>query len=319
MLRIVVRRLAATAGLLVVLSVIVFSLLHLAPGDLALTLIGNRKVTPEAVAAIRAAYHLDDPLVVQYWSWLSGVLHGDLGVSVRTASPVTTMISERVGYTLLLAAMAGVIAVAVGIPVGVWAARRRGGLADRLVVGVSIVGVSPPAFAVSLVLLYVLALRLGWFPVYGIGTGFADVVWHLTLPAVALAAGLTAMVVKITRAAVARELDEDYVTFARARGLSRWAVARLYLANAAGPVLTSVGLTLTYLVGGAVLIEVTFALPGLGSLLVDSISFKDVPVVQAVTLLVAAMIAIISLLVDLGQLATDARLRHRAAGSGGAP
>jgi peptide/nickel transport system permease protein len=313
MVRMIAGRLAATAGLLAAVSVIVFGLVHLAPGDLARTLIGSRKATPEAIAAIRAAYHLDDPLPVQYGDWLAGVLRGDLGTSVRTGSPVAVMIGERVGYTALLALLAAVLAVAVGVPLGVLAARHRDRLLDRLVVSGSVVGVSAPTFAVSLLLLYGLALRLGWFPVYGTGEGLADVVHHLTLPAVALATGLAAVVVKVTRAAVARELDEDYVTFARARGLAPWRVARLYLTNASGPVLAAVGLTLTALVGGTVLVEVTFALPGLGSLLVDSITFKDVPVVQAVTLLVAAVVALVALAVDVLHVLADPRLRRRVA------
>ncbi|WP_425955821.1 ABC transporter permease [Xylanimonas sp. McL0601] len=312
MARHVAGRLAATLGLLLVISVIVFALVHLAPGDLARTLVGTRKATPEAIAAIRAAYHLDDPLPVQYGRWLAGVLRGDLGTSVRTGSPVATMIGERLGYTSLLGGLAAALAVVVGVPLGVLAARTRGRVWDRLVVGGAVVGVSAPTFAVSLLLLYVLALRLGWFPVYGTGEGFADVVRHLMLPAIALATGLAAVVVKVTRAAVARELEEDYVTFARARGLAPLRVARLYLTNAAGPVLAAVGLTLTALVGGTVLVEVTFALPGLGSLLVDSITFKDVPVVQSVTLLVAAAVALVALAVDLLHVLADPRLRRRA-------
>ncbi|ACZ32169.1 binding-protein-dependent transport systems inner membrane component [Xylanimonas cellulosilytica DSM 15894] len=312
MVRLVAGRVAAVAGLLIVISVIVFGLVHLAPGDLARTLIGTRQATPEAIAAIRAAYHLDDPLPVQYWTWLSGVLQGDLGTSVRTGSPVATMIGERLGYTGLLSGLAAVLALAVGVPLGVLAARYRGRLLDRAVVAGSVVGVAAPTFAVSLLLLYVLGLRLGWFPIYGTGDGGLDTVHHFLLPAIALATGLSAVVVKVTRAAVVAELDLDYVTFARARGLGSLRVARLYLTNAAGPVLAAVGLTLTALVGGAVLVEVTFALPGLGSLLVDSITFKDVPVVQSVTLLVAALVALVALAVDLLHLAADPRLRRRA-------
>lgn len=310
MLRYIVGRLAAALALLVALSLMVFSLMHLAPGDLALTLIGNRRVTPEVVAAIREAHRLDDPFLAQYWHWLSGVLRGDFGTSVRTGSPVTVMIGDRLGYTALLAGMAAAISVVVGLPAGVAAARRPGRWLDRLVVSASVIGVSAPAFAVSLVLLYLLGLRAGWFPIYGTGDGMLDTLWHFALPAIALASGMAAMIVKITRASVSRELDQDYVTFARSRGIAPRAVRRLYLRNAAPPILASIGLTLTYLVGGAVLIEVTFALPGLGSLLVESISFKDVPVVQALTLLVAALVVLITLATDLAHSLADPQLRR---------
>lgn len=312
MLRLVATRLVSTIALLIGLSLIVFTLMYLAPGSLELTLIGNRRVTPEAVAAIREAYHLDDPAHVRYLRWLGSVLRGDLGTSVRTGSPVSTMIGERIGYTLLLAAMAAAISTSIGIPAGILAARHRGSAMDRLLVGVSVIAVSAPAFAVALLLLYTFGYRFAWFPIYGTGDGFFDVVWHLTLPAIALSTGLTAMTIKITRAAVGRELDQDYVTFARSRGLEPSAIRRLYLGNAALPVLTSVGLTLTYLVGGAVITEVTFGFPGLGSMLVDSISFQDLPAVQAVTLLVAVLVVVVTLLVDIAHTLADPQLRRRA-------
>ncbi|MBU4213447.1 MAG: ABC transporter permease [Actinobacteria bacterium] len=304
------RRLAATAALLLALSFLVFSLLYVAPGDVARNLLGTRPVSDESLAAVREKFGLDQPFLVQYWHWLSGALTGDLGDSVRSGSAVSAVLGQRVGLTLQLTVLAFVIALAVGIPAGVRAARRHGSAQDRTIVGLAVVGVAAPGFAVGLLLLYVFAVMLGWFPVYGTGESPLDRLWHLALPAVALAAGLAALVVKVTRTAVLRELESDYVTFARARGLRPRAVARLYLTNAAIPVLTSAGLLLAFLFGGTILVETTFSLPGLGSLLAESITFKDIPVVQAVTLVVAVAISLAGLVVDLLTLAVDPRVRR---------
>jgi peptide/nickel transport system permease protein len=198
------------------------------------------------------------------------------------------------------------------VPLGVRAARRRGSFEDRAITSASVVGVSAPGFAVGLVLLYVFAVMLGWFPLYGVGDGGLDRLWHLALPAAALAVGVGALVVKVTRTAVLRELDQDYVTFARSRGLSGARVLRLYLRGAAVPIVTSVGLVLASLVGGSILVETTFALPGLGVLLADSITFKDVPVVQAVTLLLATFIGVTTAVVDLFANLADPRVRRAA-------
>jgi peptide/nickel transport system permease protein len=306
----ITRRLASTAALLLALSFVVFSLLYLAPGDVARNLLGTRPVSPEAIAAVREKFGLDQPFLAQYWHWLSGALSGDLGESVRTGATVTSTLADRVGLTAQLTALAFVLALGIGIPVGVRAARRHGSLTDRALVGLSVVGVAAPSFAVGLLLLYVFAVMLGWFPVYGVGVGPLDRLWHLALPSLALAAGLAALVVKVTRTVVLRELESDYVTFARARGLSGQQVARLYLANAAIPVLTSAGLLMAFLFGGTILVETTFSLPGLGSLLAESITFKDIPVVQAVTLVVAVVISLTTLAVDLLTLAVDPRVRR---------
>lgn len=310
--RFLVTRTAGTVVLLLALSFVVFALLYLAPGDLAKTLLGNRRVSPEALAAVRAQYHLDEPLLAQYWAWLREALSGDLGTSIRSGAAVGPMLVERGGLTLALTLVAFVLAVGVGVPLGVLAARRRGGAVDRGVVATSVVGLSAPSFAVGLLLLYAFAVMLRWFPLYGPGEGVLDRLWHLALPATALAVGLAALVVKVTRTAVLAELEQDYVTFARSRGLRPRTVARTYLANAAIPIVTSAGLLLAFLFGGTILVEVTFALPGIGKLLADSITFKDVPVVQAVTLLVALVITGASLLVDLAYLVIDPRVRRGA-------
>lgn len=299
------------ASLLVVLSFLIFSLMYIAPGDVVRNLLGTRAATPEAVAAVRNRYNLDDPFLVQYGKWLANAVRGDFGLSVETGTPVTQLFGERLGVTLLLAAIAMALAIGVGIPLGIVAAQRHNSGVDRWIVGLSIVGISAPGFALGLLFLYVFAVMLGWFPMYGMGEPGLDRLWHLALPALALACGVGATVVKITRTSVLRELNEDYVTFARSRGISQGAIRRSYLRNASIPIVTSVGLILAALFGGSVLIEKTFALPGLGVLLADSIMFKDIPVVQALTLIVAVLIAASTAAADFVAVALDPRVRAR--------
>ncbi|MCG7579477.1 ABC transporter permease [Mycolicibacterium sp. OfavD-34-C] len=303
-------RVLGAVAVLLALSVLIFALLYLAPGDVVKNLLGNRPSSPEAVNAIRAQYHLDESAVQQYLRWLSGFLHGDLGESVRLQVPVSEAISQRVGLTALLCAMAFVLSVLVAVPLGVLSAVRAGGWIDRSASGLAVIGLSAPTFAIGLLLLLVFAYVIPVLPVYGVGDGGLDTIRHLTLPAISLALGLGAIVVKLTRAAMLRELDTDYVTAARARGLSEATVLRIALRNAAIPITTGAGLLLTFLVGGTVLAEATFALPGLGTLLRDSVLFKDIAVVQSLTLLVACVIMAISLLADSAYLFLDPRVRE---------
>ncbi|TGD90856.1 ABC transporter permease [Mycolicibacterium sp. CH28] len=309
--RLLTVRVLGAVAVLLVLSILIFALLYLAPGDVVKNLLGNRPSSPAAVAAIRAQYHLDESAVQQYLRWLGGFLHGELGQSVRLQVPVTEAISQRLGLTALLCALAFVLSVAAGVPLGVLSAVRAGGWIDRVASGVAVVGLSAPTFAVGLLLLLVFAYVIPVLPVYGAGDGGLDTVRHLALPAISLALGLGAIVVKLTRTAVLRELEADYVTAARARGLSEATVLRIALRNAAIPITTGAGLLLTFLVGGTVLAETTFALPGLGTLLQDSVLFKDIAVVQSLTLLVACAIMVISLLADSAYLLLDPRVRHK--------
>ena len=261
----------------------------------------------EVRQAVTARYGLDEPLVVRYWHWLTRALTGDFGDSVRSATPVTDVLASRISLTAWLTIGAFILSVAVGIPLGIAAARRRGSWVDRTIVGWSVVGVSAPGFALGLVLLYVFGLMLGWFPVFGEGTGLVDTLWHLTLPAIALATGIGAMLVRITRAAVGAELSQDYVTFARSRGVPSRRITAMYVRGAALPIITSAGLILGTLFGSTVLVEEAFSLPGLGQLLADSITYKDVPVVQAIALLVAFVIIAVTLIVDVAAFAVDPR------------
>lgn len=303
-------RVLGTLTVLLLLSMIVFSLVHLAPGDIVKNLLGNRPASPDAVAAIRAQYNLDDPLWLQYLKWLGGFVTGDLGQSIRLQVPVADAIAQRTGLTITLCGLAFTLALVVAVPLGVQSAVHAGGWVDRTASSLAVIGLSAPTFAVGLLLLYVFAYYLRIFPVYGAGSGGLDTLWHLILPAVTLALGLGAIIVKLTRAAMLRELETDYVTSARARGISEPRVRLIALRNAAIPIVTGASLVLTFLVGGTVLAETTYALPGVGTLLQDSVLFKDIAVVQSLTLLVAVVIAVIALLADLAYVLLDPRLRR---------
>jgi peptide/nickel transport system permease protein len=311
----VARRVGGTAALLAVMSLLIFSLLYLEPGDIAKNLLGTRPVNPQTLAAIRAEYHLDESFLAQYWSWLTGAFHGNFGISVHSNIPVAQDITSRLGLTLELVGLALLLSIGFGVPAGVVAGLRHGTGIDRAVVGGSIVFVSAPAFALGLLLLELFGNYLNWFPVYGAGAGFGGRLLHLLLPAATLALGIGGFILKITRAAVISEANQDYVTFARARGLPIHQVLRLVLRNALLPVLTSLGLTVAYLLASTLLAEQVFSLPGLGQLLDDAVLFKDVPVVQALTLLMAAAIAAVSLIVDVAFIWLDPRIRHEMAGA----
>jgi peptide/nickel transport system permease protein len=304
-----VRRILALCLLLLLISFLVFGLLYLAPGNAVQVLLGTRQSSPAIIAALTAKYHLNDPFFEQYLFWLRDALHLNLGVSIQTGQSVTSLVAGRIGLTLFLGIYAFIMAVILGVPAGVLAAMRNRTVADRTVVGISVLGVSVPAFVSGILLLYVFAIVAGWFPIYGPGTGFIDRLWHLTLPAFALAFGVTALIVKLTRAAMITVLEQDYIAFARARGVPRTQVIIRYaLRNALGPIVTGSGLVLGIVLTGAVLVEQVFALPGIGSLLVTSVQAKDVPVVQAFTLLAAAILIGANFLIDLGYVFIDPRI-----------
>ncbi|MCD0451663.1 ABC transporter permease [Actinocorallia sp. API 0066] len=303
------RRALGTLAVLAILSVGVFGLLYLAPGSVERTLLGTRPASPEALEAIRARYHLDEPVVTRYLRWLGGVLQGDFGTSIRTGMSVTDAIGSRLPLTLQLTAYGTLLAVLLGLPLGIVGAFRKGRAVDRAASVTAVAGMSAPPFAAGLVLLMAFAVHLPWFPVYGAGEGFGGRLLHLTLPALALAIGAAGLLVRFTRTALVRELDKDYIVFARARGLPPLRVAGYALRNALIPILTAVGLIVTSTLAGTVLIEVTFALPGLGSLLVDSVTFKDMPVVQALALLLTLLISLVNLLVDVAYTVADPRVR----------
>jgi peptide/nickel transport system permease protein len=311
----VVRRLLIAVVLVLAASIAVFGLLWLAPGDPAQILLGTRAATPEALAAVRSQYGLDDPVVVQYLHWLGATLHGDFGESIQTRQPVSALLAERAPVTVQLALYAILIVVVVGVPAGMLAASRRGHAPDRMLTGLSTLTVSAPPFALGILLLSVFGATLGIFPVFGAGESGVDRLWHLTLPAITLAVGQAAVVVRQTRASALNVYGRDYLTFARARGLSSGRVWRRYaVANASLPVVTTIGLLLASGVTGAVLVEQTFSLKGLGALAVSAVSAKDIPVVQAISVLVAVAVVLGNLAVDLVQVWLDPRVRKEVLG-----
>jgi peptide/nickel transport system permease protein len=304
------RRLVVLAALLVVISFAIFSLLYISPGNIINTLLGINPRTPQAVALLTQEFHLDKGFWEQYWLWLGQAVQGHFGNSIQTSLPVTSEISERLPTTLFLGAYAYILTMVLGIGGGMVAALRRRRPADRGIVAVAMVSLSTPTFVAGVILIWLFAIRVHWFPVAGSGSGFFGQVWHLTLPALALALSAMAYLVKHTRAAMVEVLDQDYVTFARARGLSRSRVLFGYaLRNALIPVVTMSGVVLSYVITGAVLVEDTFSVPGIGQLLVQSATAKDLPMLQGVAMVMAVVIVLANLAADVVYVLADPRLR----------
>jgi len=306
-------RLAGGVALLLVLSVLVFGLLYLTPGSAIQTLMGSRPPSPSLIKALTEKYHLNEPVVVQYSHWLAGAVHLDFGVSisVQTGTPVTTLIWQHVGLSAELALYSLVIVAVVGIPLGMVSGMRRGAARDRGISLLATVAVSAPAYVTSVLALYLFGVRLSWFPVYGVGTGFAGRLGHLTLPALTLAALLGAIVVRQTRAAVVGVVQQDYLTFAKLRGLSRRRIlVRYALRNAAVPVVTSAGLLLIIALTAGLFVEQVFSLPGAGTLLLTAVTDKDIPTVQGLAMALGVLVVVVNLLVDLAVLVIDPRARY---------
>jgi peptide/nickel transport system permease protein len=307
MARFVAQRLGALLVTLLVASFLIFGALYLAPGDPATLLAGGR-ATPQVLEQIRIQNHLDDPVWSRYWTWLTGVMHGDLGQSFIYRQSVTTLLAPRVGNTVFLVVYASVLILGIGVTLGLFSALRRR-LGSVVTVGTAI-GMATPAFVAAIVLITVFAVDLGWFPVFGGGTGFAERLWHLTLPAVALAFSWVAYVMQITKASVREELSREHVETARSRGIPPQLIVRRHVfRNALIPITTVAGLTVAGLIAGAVVVEQAFGISGLGSFLVQAASQKDFAVVQAIALLLVATFVIANAIVDLVNGLLDPRLR----------
>lgn len=308
--RLVIIRLAQAVPVLISVSFVVFALTYLAPGDPVRTLLGSKPASETAIAAIRARYHLNDPFIVQYLKWLWQVLQGDLGRSIAGNRKVLNVIAERLSLSLFLAALSTIVVLVAGIGLGTWAALKRGSWIDRLTVTFGVLGISSPPFVTGFFLLYFFGVILGWFPTFGAGKDFLDRLWHMVLPAFALAFSVMAIVIKITRAAMIDALAKDYVTFAHARGLSRSRVLlQFVLRNALIPVVTAAGLVIVGLVAGSIYVEVTFALPGLGTLTVDAVGKRDIPLIQGATLVFALIVVLANILIDILYTLIDPRIR----------
>ena len=313
MLAYVVRRVLATIPVMGVVALFVFSLLYIAPGDPAAIIAGDQ-ATPADVDRIRAGLGLDRPFLVRFGAWLWDVLRGDLGQSIFTNLPVTHLIGQRLEPTLSLMALTLVLSVGVAVPLGVLAAWTHGSLLDRAVMMLAVFGFSVPVFVVGYLLAWVFALQLEWFPVQGytpISQGVGPWLHNLVLPAVALGGVYIALIARITRATMLEVLSQDYVRTARAKGLGSGAVLFLHaLKNAAVPIVTVIGLGVALLIGGAVVTESVFAIPGLGRLVVDAILRRDYPVIQGVVLLFSFTYVLVNLGVDLLYTAFDPRIRY---------
>ncbi len=304
-----VRVLRALATL-VVSSFLIFAALYLAPGSPIGYLTHGHTLSPEAVHSIEAQYHLNKPFLERYWLWLTGVLQGELGRSTISREPVTSLLGPRLGVTFTLVAMGALLIVVGGIFLGVWAG-VRGRRTEGAILVATTVGMAIPSFVTATILINWFALKLGWFPVYGAGSGFGDRLWHLTLPAISLALGLVAYVALITRAAVRVEMGSEHSDTARARGLREGLVIRRHVVrNAMIPVVTVSGITVASLVAGVAVVETAYELPGIGAYLVQSVSNNDFPVVQAICLILVVVYVVVNAVVDVLYLLLDPRLRR---------
>jgi len=314
MLNFLVRRLLAVVPVLLVVSLVVFLILRLAPGDPAAVIAGN-SATNADIEQIRAALNLDRSLPVQYGLWLADVVRGDLGYSYFLNLPVTTLVEQRVEPTLALALGTLVFAVLLAVPLGTLAAWRMGGWLDRALSVLSVAGFSVPVFVVGYVLLYLFAMQLDWLPVQGYRSFAESSLWdwarQLLMPWFALGIIYIALIARVTRASVSEALTEDYIRTARAKGLGESAVLlRHALANAAVPIVTVIGIGVALLIGGVVVTETVFAIPGLGSFTVDAVLNRDFPVIQGLVLLFAVCYVVVNLLIDLSYLVLDPRIRY---------
>ena len=307
------RRLASTIPVLLVVSLLVFLMLRLTPGDPAAVLAGDAAST-EQIAQIRAGLGLDRSIVEQYVIWFGHLLSGDLGQSYYYKTEVTTLIGQRLEPTVSLALITITIAVAVAVPLGVLAAWRFGGWLDRGLMGFSVLGFSIPVFVLAYLLIWGVSLKLGWLPVQGyrrIAEGVGPWLYHLTLPAITLSVIYIALIARVTRASVLETLGEDYIRTARAKGLPEATVLmRHALANAAVPIATVIGIGIALLIGGVVVTESVYAIPGLGRLTVDAVLARDFPTIQGVILLFSLVYVMINLAVDLSYVFFDPRIRY---------
>ncbi|WP_433349091.1 ABC transporter permease [Microtetraspora malaysiensis] len=309
MLRFVLRRLGALAATLLISSFLVFSAMYAAPGTPESFLVQGRTVSPEVLASIRAQYGLDDPFLIRYGNWLGGVLTGDLGESLTTRQDVASLLASRIPTTLWLTLYAAVLIVVFGVLAGALAGLRGGAFDTGVLLGSS-VGFAVPTFFAAVLLMSVFSVTLGWFPVFGSGSGFAGRIEHLTLPAVALALPAAAVVARITRTAVVEEREAEHVSVALARGIPWRIVARRHiLRNAMLPVTTIVGVNIAGLVAGAAVVEHAFTLDGVGAMLINSVQQKDFAVVQAVALLLVAVFGVVNLVIDILYAVIDPRVQ----------
>ena len=313
MLDFIARRLIAIIPVLAVVAVFVFLMLRLTPGDPAAVIAGDN-ATSDQIAMIREKLGLTLPIWEQFGIWIADILRGNFGESFFFKKTVAELIAQRIEPTLALSICTLIFAVSVAVPIGVVAAYRQGTLFDRFVMGFSVVGFSVPGFVIGYCLIYVFAIELGWLPVQGyirIGQDFGGFIIRMILPSITLSVGFIALIARITRASVLEVLNEDYIRTARAKGLSnRVVLMRHALRNAAVPILTVIGLGIAILIGGAVVTESVFGLPGLGRLTVEAVLSRDFPTIQTVILLFSVVYVVVNLLIDISYTIFDPRIRY---------
>ena len=313
MLSYILRRLAATVPVMLIVAVLVFMMLRLTTGDPAAIIAGDTATT-EQVALIRDRLGLSKPIWSQFFIWLGGILRGDFGESFFFKKTVAELIADRLEPTLALSLFTITLAVLIAVPLGVLAAYKQGSLLDRVVMGFSVMGFSVPVFVIGYLLIYVFAIKLNWLPVQGyqrISAGFGGFFQRLILPSLTLSVIYVALIARMTRTSVLEVLGEDYIRTARAKGLSHFQVlTRHALGNAAVPIITVIGLGIALLIGGVVVTESVFTSPGLGRLTVDAVLARDYPTIQAVILLFSLVYVLINLCSDLAYTFFDPRIRY---------
>ena len=307
-----IRRLLSTLPVMAVVAVVVFMLIHLSPGDPA-ALIAGDLATGDDIEKLRIALGLDQPLWRQFVLWLGRLVTGDLGRSIFTQVPITQLLAQRVEPTLSIAALTMLLTLLVAIPLGTLAAYRAGTWTDRIVMVFAVLAFSVPVFLVGYLLIYTLAIQMDWFPVQGyvrLSEGVGPWLRSLVLPCVNLALVYIALITRMTRATVLEVLQEDYIRTARAKGLGVLPVLGHALRNAAIPIATTVGVGIALMIGGVVVTETVFAIPGIGRLVIDAVQHHDYPVIQSVLLLSAGVYVLINLLIDLSYKFFDPRIQY---------
>lgn len=308
------RRLGVALPTLLLVSMMVFGLQKLLPGDPAMALAGEER-SPEVISYLREKYRFNDPVPVQYAAWLGGIVRGDFGTSVRTRLPIGTMLAEKLPVTIELAVLSMLIAVLIGLPIGIIAALKRGSPLDYGASLFGLAGLSIPNFWLGIMLILLFSVKLGWLPAGGY-VPFTEDPWgnlkSMLMPALVLGSGTAAILMRHTRSAMIQVMKQDYVRTARAKGLSPTRVIGVHaLRNAMIPVITTIGLQIGVLLAGAILTETIFSWPGIGKWMIDSISRRDYPVVQSGLLLIAAIVMIVNLIVDLTYGLINPRIRHK--------
>jgi len=313
MLAYIVRRLIATVFVMAFVAFFVFSLLYITPGDPAAAIAGDL-ATADDIARIHRQLGLDEPFLLRFGTWAWGVLHGDLGISIFTNLPVTQLIAQRLEPTAALTLMTLVLTLCFAIPLGVIAAWKVGTWIDRSVMVLAVLGFSLPAFVLAYLLILCFSVWLGWLPVQGyvsISEGFLPFIQHLILPSVTLGLVYGALIARITRASMLEVLSQDYIRTAQAKGLAEGKVLVGHaLRNASVPIVTVIGIGIALLIGGVIITETVFAIPGIGRLTVDAILRRDYPIIQGVILLFSGLYVLVNLAVDLSYTLLDPRVRY---------